>query len=97
MAADLIDDFLHRLQAHLPEARQVAPQLEAEMRATWGGTERHYIRKRLASNRPEQRTQQLAQALQQGQPLREAFATAGLPARSGFRHLAKPNTRTGRR
>ncbi len=94
MAADLIDDFLHRLQAHLPEARQVAPQLEADLRATWGGTERHYLRKRPAA---QQRTQQLATALQQGQPLREAFATAGLSPRSGFRHLAKPNTRTGRR
>lgn len=88
MAADLIDDFLHRLRAHLPEAGgAVAPLLERELRASWGGTERHYIRKHPAR---EQRTQQLASALQQGQPLRQAFATAGLSPRSGFRHLARP-------
>ncbi|MFN4114959.1 MAG: hypothetical protein ACK4F7_00475 [Inhella sp.] len=86
MAIDVIDDFLQRLAAHLPAAQPLAPQLEAELRQHWGGTE-PYIRHRPAAAR---RTQALGQALQQGQPLQQAFVTAGLPRRSGFRHLAKP-------
>lgn len=85
MANDVIDDFLTRLAHHLPSAQDLAPKLEAELRQAWGGTE-PYIRHRPAAQR---RTQALAQALRQGQPLQEAFVTAGLPRRSGFRHLNK--------
>lgn len=37
----------------------------------------------------ELRTQALAQALQQQQPLAQAFASAGLSRASGFRHLLR--------
>ena len=89
MAIDLVDDFLRRLCTRMPQAAEHAPHLEAELRQHWGGTERHYIRKRPASQQPAARTQQLGQALQQGMPLQQAFATAGLSRAQGFRHLAK--------
>jgi len=90
MASDLVDDFLRRLCTRMPQAAEHAPQLEAELRQHWGGTERHYIRKRPASQQPAARTQQLGQALQQGMSLQQAFATAGLGRRSGFYYLKKP-------
>lgn len=88
--SDIVDDFLTRLQRHLPDqARELAPKLEAELRLAWGGTERLYIRKRVAANQPQARTAALGQALAAGQPLHDAFASAGLSRRSGFRHLNK--------
>lgn len=87
MAADVIDDFLTRLTQHLPQAAAVAPQLEAELRQQWGGTERTYIRKRVATVK---RTQAIAGALQHGLPIDESFAQAGVSRATGFRHLAKP-------
>lgn len=87
MAADVIDDFLSRLLTHLPAAQSLAPRLEAELRAHWGGSRIDYVRKRPAA---QQRTQALGLALQQGQPLAQAFASVGLPRRSGFRHLKRP-------
>lgn len=85
MANDVIDDLLKRLATHIPSAADLAPKLEAEMRQAWGGTE-PYIRHKPD---PSRRTMALAEALRQGKPLKEAFAMAGLPRRSGFRHLNK--------
>lgn len=88
MAQDIIDDFIARLSAHAPDAaRDLAPQLERELRAQWGGTERHYVRK---FEHTARKTVRLAQQLQSGATLDEAFAKANLSRRSGFRHLAKP-------
>lgn len=86
MATDLIDDFRARLLAVMPEAAPALAQVIPQVRHTWGGTE-PYIRKR----DPQRQTEALAAALRQGQPLREAFATAGLSRSSGFRRLNKPN------
>lgn len=87
MAADLIDDFLIRLQAHHPAAAAaIASQLEAELRQHWGGTERHYIRKRPAA---EQRTQRIALGLQEGLAPAESFVLAGVSRATGFRHMKK--------
>ena len=94
--ADIVDDFLQRLAAHVPAdvASQVAPKLEAEIRQHWGGTDRHYIRKHAkgaipAHLRAQQRTQALATGLQQGQPLADLFQQAGIPRRTGFRLLQR--------
>jgi hypothetical protein len=89
MAADLIDDFLTRLTQHIPQAAQAIPKLEAELRQHWGGTERTYIRKRMADSK---RTAQVAKMLQQGMPLTEGFAAAGVSRATGYRHMAKPWT-----
>lgn len=87
MAADLIDDFLTRLQHHLPTAAaELAPKLEAELRQQWGGTERNYIRKRPAA---EKRTQRIALGLQEGHAPAESFVLAGVSRATGFRHMAK--------
>lgn len=86
MAHDLIDDFRTRLLAVMPEAGPALAQVIPQVRHQWGGTE-PYIRKR----DPQQQTAALAGALRQGQPLREAFATAGLSRRTGFRYLNKPH------
>jgi exonuclease VII large subunit len=94
MATDIVDDFIARLAAHAPAvATELAPQLERELRAHWGGTERTYIRK---FEHTARKTTRLAQQLQAGTTLDEAFANAGLSRRSGFRHLAKPwNVKVG--
>jgi hypothetical protein len=86
MAHDLIDDLRHRLLALMPEAAPALAQVIPQVRHHWGGTE-PYIRKR----DPQQQAAALAGALRQGQPLREAFATAGLSRRTGFRYLNKPS------
>lgn len=78
---DVIDTILEHLrQGACPE------QAALRTRQEWGGCELGYLRKQHA---PQQRTQALAMALQQGQPLSQAFVTAGLPRRSGFRHLTR--------
>jgi exonuclease VII large subunit len=94
MARDLIDDFIARLHTHAPAvAAELAPRLERELRQQWGGTERHYLRK---FEHTARKTTRLAQQLQAGTTLDEAFANAGLSRRSGFRHLAKPwNVKVG--
>lgn len=85
MAQDLIDDLRTRLLAVMPEAAPALAQVIPQVRHLWGGTE-PYIRKR----DPHQQTAALAGALRQGQPLGEAFVTAGLSRRTGFRYLNKP-------
>lgn len=88
MAQDIIDDFIARLAAHAPAvAGDVAPKLERELRAQWGGTERHYVRKFEHSAR---KTVRLAQQLESGATLEQAFAAAGLRRSAGYVHLAKP-------
>jgi hypothetical protein len=87
MAADLIDDFLTRLSQHIPQATSQLPQLEAELRQHWGGTERTYIRKRPSA---DQRAAKLGHVLQQGLPMAEAWAVTGIPRRSASRLLNRP-------
>lgn len=94
--ADIVDDFLTRLHALAPDtAAQLAPQLEAELRQHWGGTERHYIRKgaqahpRLSAAGAQQRASLLAQGLQQGLPLSSVFAQAGVSRSAGYRLLKR--------
>lgn len=88
MAQDIIDDFITRLRAAAPAVDgELAQQLERDLRQQWGGTDRHYVRKFEHSAR---KTVRLAQQLQTGATLEEAFAKANLSRRSGFRHLAKP-------
>lgn len=87
MAQDIIDDFIARLAAKVPGAADQLHQLERELRQQWGGTDRHYVRK---FEHTARKTVRLAQQLESGATLEEAFAKANLSRRSGFRHLAKP-------
>ena len=93
--SDIIDDLIQRITRHLPEAAAKLPAIEAEARQQWGGTDRGYVRKGLAARTPAAKTQRLAEALQTGTPLAEAFVTAGMSRATGFRHLARP-ARPGR-
>ena len=84
MAHDLIDDLRTRLLAVMPDAAPALAQVIPQVRQHWGGTE-PYIRKGEAGRKANA----LAGALRQGQPLREAFATAGLSRATGYRMLAR--------
>lgn len=96
--ADIVDDFLTRLQALAPDtAAQLGQRLESELRQQWGGTERHYIRKgcqahpRLSAAGAQQRAAALGNALRDGLPLEQAFSTAGVSRSAGFRLLKRRN------
>ena len=81
--ADIVDDFLTRLKTLAPEIpAEVTGPLEASMRQQWGGTE-PYVGKRPS------RLHSLAigNALQQRQPIDQAFVMAGVSRRHGYRLL----------
>lgn len=84
--ADIIDDFLERLQQHLPDLpADVPPKLEQALRAQWGGTE-PYVGKRLSI---QTRTRLVAVGLQKTRSLKDCFAQAGVPTRTGYRILRR--------
>lgn len=83
--ADIVDDFLTRLQQHIPDASpEIRYQLETGLRQVWGGTE-PYVGKRISR---VTRTYLVAHGLQRQRPLGEVFAQAGVARRTGFRILA---------
>lgn len=83
--ADIVDDFLTRMQQHIPNAPlEVRVTLERDLRTTWGGS-KPYVAKQL--NRIT-RTTLLAHGLRQQRPLSEVFAQAGVGRRTGYRLLA---------
>lgn len=85
--ADIVDDFLTRLQTLAPDAAaQVGPRLEAELRQHWGGTDRNYIRKGQSA---QQRAAAVAVGLQQGLPLNSVFQQAGVSRSAGYRLMAR--------
>lgn len=82
--ADIVDDFLSRLQQLVPNLPQDAPiQLEKTLRQQWGGTE-PYVGKRLSR---VTRTTIVASGLRQSKTLKEVFAQAGVARRTGYRIL----------
>jgi hypothetical protein len=82
--ADIVDDFLTRLQQHIPDAPpELRVKIETSLRQTWGGTE-PYVGKRLSR---VTRTFLVASGLQRQRPLGEVFATAGIARRTGYRIL----------
>jgi hypothetical protein len=86
--ADIVDDFMQRLLAMAPGLAEspALPMLEAELRHTWGGTE-PYVAKR-----PGQwRQLVIGQQLQQGAPLADAIARAGVSRAQGYRVLRRTN------
>lgn len=82
--ADIVDDFLTRLQQHIPDTPpEVCFQLEATLRQSWGGTE-PYVGKRISRTT---RISMVAHGLRSARPLAEVFAQAGIPRRTGYRIL----------
>jgi hypothetical protein len=79
--ADIVDDFLTRLQQHVPNAPlEVRATLERDLRTAWGGS-KPYVAKQL--NRIT-RTTLLAHGLRQQRPLSEVFAQAGVKRSTGY-------------
>lgn len=82
--ADIVDDFLSRLQQLVPNLPPDAPvQLEKTLRQQWGGTE-PYVGKRLSR---VTRATLVAAGLRQSKTLKEVFAQAGVARRTGYRIL----------
>jgi leucine-zipper of insertion element IS481 len=82
--ADIVDDFLTRLQQHVPNVpMEQLVKLESGLRQTHGGTE-PYVGKRLSLTT---RTFLVARGLQRQRPLAEVFAQAGVARRTGYRIL----------
>ena len=82
--ADIVDDFLSRLQQLVPNLPPDTPiQLEKTLRQQWGGTE-PYVGKRLSR---VTRTTIVASGLRQSKTLKEVFAQAGVARRTGYRIL----------
>ena len=82
--ADIVDDFLTRLQQHIPNTPpEVRVQLETGLRQAWGGTE-PYVGKRISR---VTRTFLVDHGLRQSRPLAEVFAQAGVGRRTGYRIL----------
>jgi truncated hemoglobin YjbI len=84
--ADIIDDFLTRLQQHVPSVPADAlPKLEQTLRQAWGGTE-PYVGKRM--NRVT-RTTLVAAGLRQQKSLKDCFAQAGVGRTVGYQLLKR--------
>jgi hypothetical protein len=82
--ADIIDDFLTRLQQHVPNvAPETRLQLESGLRQSWGGTE-PYVGKRLS---PMSRSWAVANGLRRSMPLKDIFKSAGVSRSTGYRIL----------
>lgn len=82
--ADIVDDFLFRLQQHAPGLPPEVPvKLERELRQQWGGNE-PYVGKRLSR---VTRSTLVAAGLRQSKTLAECFASAGVARRTGYRIL----------
>ena len=82
--ADIIDDFLTRLQQHVPNvAPETRLQLESNLRESWGGS-KPYVGKRVSMFT---RTWVVANGLRRSMPLKEGFKSAGVSSRTGYRIL----------
>ena len=83
--ADIVDDFLQRLAAHIPDAPlEVRYQLETSMRQAWGGN-KPYVAKQTSRTT---RATLVATSLRQGRPIAECFAQAGVSRATGYRILS---------
>ena len=88
--ADIVDDFLTRLQRHVPDLPiEKKLTLEREIRFELGGTRAGDIAKGIGGLGKISRMSLVANGLRQQKPLKEIFATAGVSRRTGFRLLAQ--------
>lgn len=83
--ADIVDDFIQRLRAIVPDVpAHAVQQLEAQTRQAWGGTE-PYVGKRPA----RQRSMQIGEGLRKKKSLDEVFKDAGAGRAWGYRLLGR--------
>ena len=87
--ADIVDDFLTRLQQHVPSLPlETRLTLEKETRQAWGG-DRVEVGKGINGLGKFTRTWLVAQGLRQTKSLKDCFEQAGVSRRTGYRILAR--------
>lgn len=83
---DIVDDFLCRLQQHIPDAApEVRFAIETSIRKEWGGN-KPYVRQAPSM---ELRTFMVANGLRHAKPLADIFKSAGVSRRTGYRILSR--------
>lgn len=83
--ADIVDDFLTRLQHHVPDLQPtIRMQIESGLRQDWGGN-KPYVAKQ-----PSRMTRAslVASGLRQAKSLQDCFAYAGVSRATGYRILS---------
>ena len=84
LMVDIVDDFLTRMQKHIPNTPpEVRATLEREVRSEWGGN-KLYVAKQLSR---VTRASLIAKGLRQQRPLGEVFAMASVSRATGYRLL----------
>ncbi len=84
---DIVDDFLSRLQRHVPDLPiETRLRLERETRYEWGGN-RANVAKGVGGLSKTTRTWVVANGLRQSRPLAEVFRMAGGHRATSYRIL----------
>lgn len=90
--ADIVDDFLTRLQQHVPDLPvDNRLNLEREIRRVHGGTRAGDIAKGVDGLSKKTRTFIVSLGLRHQAPMREIFSKAGVSRATGYRYLASKN------
>jgi hypothetical protein len=84
MAKDPIADLSSRLIAAMPHAAAEIQQISSEVRQGWARCSPY-----IPIRDPLEKLDSLSRALRQGQPLKQAFATAGVSQATGYRMLKR--------
>lgn len=85
---DIVDDFLMRLERHVPNLPiDSRLKLEREIRHELGGTRAGDIAKGIDGLSKKTRTFIVGLGLRHQKPMREIFAQAGVSRRTGYRIL----------
>lgn len=88
--ADIVDDFLTRLVAHVPDLPlEKRLDIEREIRTHHGGTRAGDIAKGVGGLSKNTRTFVIGLGLRQASPLSEVFARAGVSRATGYRVLRR--------
>ena len=87
--ADIVDDFLTRLQRHVPDLPlEKKLNLEREIRLELGGTRGGDIAKGIGGLGKQSRMSLVAHGLRQKKSLSESFGMASISRRTGYRFLS---------
>ena len=87
--ADIVDDFLTRLQQHVPDLPiNTRLNLERDIRREYGGTRAGDVAKGIDGLSKSTRTFMVSLGLRHQKPMREIFSMAGVSRRTGYRMLS---------
>ena len=86
--ADIVDDFLTRLQQHVPDLPiNTRLNLERDIRSEHGGTRAGDVAKGINGLSKSTRTFIVSMGLRHQKPMPEIFSAAGISRRTGYRML----------